>query len=375
MKIPRFPAPFGLSALLAFLGILGWQGNGSLAVWIHLMLAAGAMPLILSAMIYFTPVLTRSGTEPLGIHWLPVLAMLSGMIAVTALLRLDWRIGVAAPLAWAVALAVLGWMSRRAAKTFGSPHPCLYWYMASTGALLLGLMAILAGWMWPEWWDVGRRIHRHLNLLGFVGLAAIGTLEVLLPTVGGYADLQAARRLRLDLKFALLGVALITIGTTFDQWWWSAFGAALWGWVVSGLLRPLESHVRRLTHHGAAFSLLAALGGFCITLVSPLWHAGGVDLSLFLTVFLFPLVMGALTHLLPMWWWPGMPTAERNQAQHRLGRFVLLRVGLCWLAWATMQSGLPEWGGGMAGVVLMLYCGQVIWALGSARRSVWHPSA
>ncbi|MBF0614867.1 MAG: hypothetical protein G8237_09085 [Magnetococcales bacterium] len=369
MWATRFPVPFGIAALLAFLGVVGWQGPVTGAVWLHVMLAIGAMPLIVAAMVYFTPVLTRSGTIPMGISLLPWVAMGAGVVAVWAVSGSLWLVAVAVPLVWLVVVVALGWMIRRAARAFGSPHPGLYWYMAASGCLLLGTLAILVAWMWPEAWAWLRAIHRHLNLLGFVGLAAIGTLEVLLPTAGGYADPQAGLRLRRDLKYAVMAVMVMSAGAAVQSVWWSVLGIGLWGWVVVGLVRPLLGHVSSVVQlGGAAVSLLGALLGFCVTLGSALWQNGHVSVELFVTWFLFPLVMGALTHLLPMWVWPGMPTPQRQRAHQVLGRFALLRAGSSWLGGGLLLTG-QLWGVFWIGGLLLLFLGQVAWSLRGSEKS------
>ncbi|MBF0341668.1 MAG: hypothetical protein HQL95_12005 [Magnetococcales bacterium] len=369
MPMTFSPARFGVTALLAFLGIIAWrEALPSGAAWIHVMLAVGAMPLILAAMIYFTPVLTRSRSDPGWIHTLPMLALLAGGLGGMAVLQERWLVGVAAPMAWMIVAVVLGWTIRRAMDSLGAPHPGLLWYQAALASLMLGLMAILATLLWPEQWLPLRGMHRHLNLLGFVGLTAVGTLQVLLPTVGGYADPVAGQRLRCDLKYAVLGVLLLTGGAIFWPWLgWLGLGA--WGWVLGRLVRPLHGHFVRIVRvNGATLSLLGALCGFCLSLGSTLWQEGNVALPLFLNLFLFPLVTGALAHLLPLWWWPGLPTPQRHQAQYTLGRFALLRLGSFWLGGTGIMMG-ASWGLFLVIAPLVLFLGQVGWlARGDADR-------
>jgi hypothetical protein len=49
-------------------------------------------------------------------------------------------------------------------------------------------VAIFAGLLWPAGYGALRLVHLHLNTLGFIGLTAIGTLHVLMPTVLGKPD-------------------------------------------------------------------------------------------------------------------------------------------------------------------------------------------
>lgn len=65
---------------------------------------------------------------------------------------------------------------------------------------------------WPQVRNELRLLHLHLNTLGFVGLTALGTLQVLLPTALSDPDADAAQRLRHDLPWAAGGALLVAIG-------------------------------------------------------------------------------------------------------------------------------------------------------------------
>lgn len=54
---------------------------------IHVMLAAGIMPLITAAMIYFTPALTHSRAPSWPVLLLPVLALVAGVLAAAVRVR------------------------------------------------------------------------------------------------------------------------------------------------------------------------------------------------------------------------------------------------------------------------------------------------
>lgn len=114
------------------------------------MLAVGATPLIFGAMSHFIPVLTRTRTATAGLLGIPVLALAGGALAVIA------------------ASALLVW--HRRAGMLGRPHPCLAWYETALACLVLALVAILASVFWPQQAMALRRLHLHLNTLGFVGL-------------------------------------------------------------------------------------------------------------------------------------------------------------------------------------------------------------
>ncbi|MGB0129477.1 MAG: hypothetical protein WBP72_17690, partial [Rhodocyclaceae bacterium] len=138
---------------LALVVVLGHWGIGVPAAWAHGALALGIAPLILGAMAYFVPVLTRSGAPPRAVRFAPLLALAGGVLAVLAIAGLAPRlsgIAVAAMAGLAAVAAILYWTLRRGRTTLGRPHPGLAWYAAACGFLVAGLLAALAMAAWPE---------------------------------------------------------------------------------------------------------------------------------------------------------------------------------------------------------------------------------
>lgn len=301
---------------------------------IHLALAAGVMPLIFGAMVHFVPVLTRSASPHAGIKTIPLLASVAGLLAVFSFATASQLYYFAALLALAVTAAFSGWIIQRASAPLSKPHPCLHWYLAAIFCLMLALAAVAAMTIWPEQRPALKRLHLHLNTLGFIGLTAIATLQVLLPTAAGRPDPQAASRLHLDLKFALGGTLLTATGAAWFQplsW----LGALLWATPLFHLgkawLTLFSGEIRRL--HGAAPSLATALAGFAAALVFGVLHAGGIlkttdTAHAFILAFLFPLVSGAASQLLPVWARPGPQNAWHVRARQRLGFAGGLRAAL-----------------------------------------------
>ncbi|MDD5330951.1 MAG: hypothetical protein PHX38_13190 [Sulfuricella sp.] len=315
-----------LTALASFAGAvaLPWFTFLPPVAHIHLALAVGVMPLILGAMSHFVPVLTRSSAPHAGVRLIPAAALMAGALAFSSFAASNQLYYFAALLAWIAAAAFAVWIVRRAAGAFGKPHPCLYWYLAAIGCLLLALAAVAAMAFWPEQRLALKRLHLHLNTLGFIGLTAIATLQVLLPTAVGRPDPQAAARLRADLKWALAGTLLISVGAGWLKplaW----LGAALWAVPLLRLGRAWLAlyalEIRRI--HGAAPSLAAALAGFAASLLFGALHAAGILNTTdtahgFILAFLLPLVTGAVSQLLPVWMRPGPQTAWHALARRRL---------------------------------------------------------
>lgn len=353
-------------ALVAFAAALLWAPHAGRAAALHLILAVGAMPLIFGAMSHFIPVLTRTRAAAAGLFSIPVLALAGGALVVGALSMpgLYWGRYAGALLALTAAGALLAWSRRRRAGMLGRPHPGLAWYDAALACLVLALLAILAGAVWPQQAIALHRLHLHLNTLGFVGLTAVSTLAVLLPTVAGRPDPQVGPRLRRDLPWATAGTLLVAIGAAwFGPLAW--IGAASWTVPLVRLgaswLRLYRAEILAL--HGAAPLLAAALAGFALSLVfgamAPLAAAGGFRASqpalAFVGGFMLPLVSGAASQLLPVWLRPGIQSDWHARLRARLGRYGGVRAVLFCLGGIGAVLG-REWG-------LLLGAATLIWFL------------
>jgi len=363
-------------ALAAFAAALLWSPHAGRAAALHLILAAGAMPLIFGAMGHFIPVLTRTRSAPAALAALPVLALAGGALAVAALgfpgmLRGQWA---GALLAVSAAGTLLVWSRRRRAGMLGRPHPCLAWYEAALACLVAALLAILASAIWPQQASALRRLHLHLNTLGFVGLTAMGTLAVLLPTVTGRPDPQTGPRLRRDLPWAVAGTLLVALGAA----WYGPLawvGGALWmvppARLAASWLRSCRAEIVAL--HGAAPLLAAALAGLVGSAllgavnaipaaatfhsVQPAWA--------FVAGFILPLVSGAASQLLPVWLRPGMQDGWHARLRDNLGRYGGARAVLFGIAGSAAGIG-REWGLLLGAATLILFLLQACVALAQA---------
>jgi hypothetical protein len=352
------------------------------AFWAHLVLAVGVMTLITAAMQHFAPVLTRGRGPSRAMARLPWLMLAAGILVGLALLgRLDWAmISVAALLALAGALVMLGWMRSLARAALGSPHPGLAWYVAAMGCLAAGLAAAALIPLLPAWHGMLRAFHVHINLYGFVALTAVGTLQVLMPTAAGQPDPGAAGRLRADLKWALAGSVLLALGQAVQEGWpgamgiWLAvLGVASWGWVVGRMIAAwLARFGRRLfALHGTEPALFAATLGLAAALLGSLGLGlTSGPLSIFLPGFLFPLVSGAAGQLAPVWLRPGRREAWHDVSQRFLGRWGGARALLF-----VSAAALPLLGyrcAGMPALTALFWFGVlfVVWLLRDEERWV-----
>lgn len=359
-----------LLALAASL-VLAATGSAPAAAVAHVAFAVGIVPLIFAAMAHFVPVLTRTGDPGPAIGRLPVAAQVAGLTAAAAMAGVlpRWLLHAAALADLLLALALLHWIAGRAGQALGSPHPGWRWYGAALGALVLSLAAALVLAVAPAYWVPLRAFHLHLNTLGFVGLAALGTLPVLLPTALGRPDPDAAGWLRRRLWLVAGGAVAVAAGAAFS-WPLAVAGASVLLIVALGLA---AQWVRRfgigaLLGDGVAASLLAAVAGLVMTLAAGAAHGAGLvaarpAVEAWAAGFLLPLVTGALGQLLPVWRWPGPVTPARAAMRAGLARGGVLRGGLFLAASAALLGGERGIGFALLVVAATLFAADMLLAL------------
>ena len=322
-------------------------------------------------MTHFVPVLTRTRAASRGIEAFAALAWLGGALIVAFFIfPLPPAFRSAAAFLGLTAVAGLAaWQARRAGAALGGAHPGLRWYLAALACLGVSLLAVLAMGIWPQQMLALKRLHLHLNLFGFVGLSAVGTLQVLLPTAAGQPDPQVASRLRADLPTALGGTGLIALGAAWLPLL-SWLGLLLWLIPLSRLTRAWLANYRAgiFRLHGAVPFLAAALAGFSIALVAGDAHGAGWMGStgvahLFVFSFLFPLVSGAAGQLLPLWLRPGRQTEWHERARQRLTCAAGARAALLLAAGLLAVAGF-KWASWLALAALLsfaLAAGSLLW--------------
>jgi hypothetical protein len=347
-------------ALAAFAAALLGSLHAGRAATLHLVLAVGAMPLIFGAMSHFIPVLTRTRIAPAGLAGLPILALAGGILVVAALSLpgMAWARVAGAFLAAAAASALLAWSRRRRAGMLGRPHPGLAWYEAALACLVFALLAIFASAIWPQQWPALRRLHLHLNTLGFIGMTAFGTLAVLMPTVTGRSDQEAGQRLRRDLPWAVAGTVLVAGGAA----WFAplaGIGGALWAIplvrLAAAWLRLYRAEIFAL--HGAAPLLTAALAGFFLSLLygaAAIAPAALAPTSVYVVSFLLPLVSGAASQLLPVWLRPGVQDDWHARLRGDLGRYGGVRAVSFCIGGIVSGTG-REWGQLLGALTLLWF--------------------
>jgi hypothetical protein len=325
------------ASLVPALGAARWPPP---ALW-HLLFAVAALPMILAAMAYFVPVLTRSGASPTWLVLAPLTAGLAGIGIVIHFVGGSIGLRHAMPLlALCAVIACVIWLVRRVRACLGAPHPGLAWYAAALALLAAGLIAVTLTPAWPQQAAALRLFHLHINLLGFMGLTAIGTLQVLLPTVSSRHNPQATQRLRTDLPWSAGGALSIALGAALGVGptrpaglALALAGAAAYAWPLTRLVGAAWREWRdsAAPRPNVLPLLLAAPLGLALALGHGALHAANhivarPALTLFALAFLLPLVSGAAGQLLPVWLAPGRQTDWHTAARQRLARGAGLRA-------------------------------------------------
>lgn len=338
----------GICAVGAFLAaLISLHGTIPPAPAFHIFFAAGAMPLIFGAIIHFVPVLTRTAAPAAAISRLPLLLQLAGIATPLALIGWlpQWALHAAASVTVVAALALLFWITRRLRATLDTPHPGAHWYGAALLCLFCAVSLVPLWLALPELRPALRLFHLHLNTLGFIGLAALGTLPLLLPTAAGQPEPDARARLGRHLLPATAGALLIAAGAATAALL-ALPGALLLGGVgVANLIAWQRAYGVKVGSQRTA-PLAVATAGFVLLLLHGLAHAAGwvaarPALSAYVVLFLLPLVSGALAQLLPVWRHPGPDAPARQRVRQQLASGGQWRSMLFLLSGALLLSDVP----------------------------------
>lgn len=355
--------PLAMMAMASFMAalILGAYGILAPAAAMHVAFAMGVVPLIFGAMLHFIPVLTHSGTPNRVINAMPFLAQIMGAVVVSAMQGWLPRYALhgVALVNGIIAVALLVWMADRARHCVGKPHPGWRWYASALAVLALAMLAI--PFMDSVHVQKARLFHMHANTLGFVGLAALGTLPVLLPTVIGQPELRAAWWLQRWSLRMLAGVLALAVGAAlFAPLAIVGVAILLAGIFVLGRRWVTTFGWRALWRDGAAVSLAVAMLGFCTLLLAGVAHAlelmpARPAIAGFVACFLMPLLTGALTQLLPVWRHPGPLTPARESLRGRLAKGGQARALLFISGGLAFLGGIVPVGLALAGIGLAIF--------------------
>ncbi len=334
---------FSVSSILAFV-----NGYSEIAIY-HIIFAIGIVPLILNAMIYFIPVLTRSKSPSSTIMALPLVALIGGGLVVSHFYFSQIAIYsqytihnqyLGAAIILVAIIRMSYWAYQAGKKTIGTPHPCLYWYLAAIACLCVALITVLAMYIIPDQHAKLRLLHVHLNTLGFIGITALGTLQVLLPTVTKRNDPKTFMKMHQQLKWILVGTIIIACGTAWHPSI-TYLGLLLLAYPIVHLFKPWlnASAIALIKTGGASLMLITALYGYVISIFIGVTHGyynhALNPIATFIIAFLMPLVTGATSYLLPLWLRAGQQSTWHLAARKKLAfasklrALALITAGVC----------------------------------------------
>jgi len=267
-----------------------------------------------AALLRAAPVSERTATVRALALNLGVVAVLGGVHTGRPVLTAAgaWLVG-AVVLAHAIALG-----ARIGRALTGPPAGTVWFYVAASAALLagMGLGVLLAGGA-PASTDAYRAMrlsHAHLNVLGWVGLAVVGTQFTLWPTVLRTRMVPGVgRAVRWSLATMVVGLAVTTAGLLGQVRVVALAGLAGYVAGLAVALGPfLRTMLRRRPHTAASWMLGAGLGWLAVSVVVDLVALAGssqvVDLDqridrlvpAVVVGFALQVLTGALTYLLPV---------------------------------------------------------------------------
>jgi hypothetical protein len=295
-------------------------------IHVHSALVGGATQMIFGALLTFIPPLLMVPYEPKKSRALQYLLLNGGVLGmVVGFGTLQYPIvglsGLAIGLAF---LLLLGDTLSMVRKSLSRPGLHLWFYglavLSLFGGIVLGELIAFAG-LDPENINPVRLAHLHLNLLGFVTLTIIGTMQTMFPTVSaarlasdrlavlafvllptGVAGLVAGFLLGVPLVQVVAGVIVLlgvsVFGSNILRTWWAA--PTKWslpvlhllggtGWlaltVMVGILLAWNNRTEPPaypigTAHLMSYSHMALIGFFLQTIIGALSHLLPVILAL-----------------------------------------------------------------------------------------------
>lgn len=348
-----------LSSILGLAILVGLVRGTPLPPWVrlvhvHAALVGGVAQMILGGFLAFIPPLLMTGQTQRNSHPVLFLTINAGAVGMLVGFWLHQYVVVGA--AGFLVVGAFLWMARnawtQARQSLNSPPVNLWYYavalLALFGGLAYGETMVFA--LAQQSYGYMRLSHIHLNLLGFVTLAIIGTMHNLLPTVLN-TSLFSPRLARIVLIVMPLGVAVLIGGfmnssVPIEM----AAGGILF---VGGMLYAVNLFRTWMgsTHIGSAASDHLLIGTFFLLLTiilgvlvganslsnPPLMPYGTLHLVAYthmaLVGFVLQTIMGALSHLIPI-----TLAVSRVQSNKKRGPY-LDQLTTIMDRWRTVQIG------------------------------------
>ncbi|MFG1851751.1 multicopper oxidase domain-containing protein [Actinomadura geliboluensis] len=344
---------------------------------IHLFLLGAVTNAIVTWTEHFASALLRVPAPP---DWWPVTRLAALNAGIVAVLY-----GVAEGFPWVAvggAVAVVGVVAahisvlalRGRSALGGRFAHVVGWYLWAGAALIVGgtLGGLMASGRVPSQWHAPmREAHAHVNILGWVGLAVLGTLFTLWPTVLRTRMVDGTGRIaRWSLRVAVPGLGIAVGGLLAELRWIVVAGLVLYAGAAALALVPfVRTLLQRRPHTPASWMLAAGTLWFAVTLLA---DASRQSLSgllpLVLVGFVGQTLLGALTFLLPVVLGGGPAALKANAGL--IERFWIVRVAAINVAVPLLVLPVPAWAnrGGWI-VVLAALAAFVLLAVATILRS------
>lgn len=248
------------------------------------------------------------------------------------------------------------------------------WYLWAGGALVVGgtLGGLMASGRVPSsWHEPMHAAHAQVNILGWVGLAVLGTLFTLWPTVLRTRMVDGTGRIaRWSLRLAVPGLGLAVGGLLAELRWVVVAGLLVYAGAAALALVPFVRTLRqRRPHTPASWMLAAGTTWFAVTLLVDASRQSLAGLlPLVLVGFVGQTLLGALTFLLPVVLGGGPAALKANAAL--LERVWPVRVVAVNAAVPLLVLPVPEWANRTGwGIILAALAAFVLLAVATILRT------
>lgn len=348
-----------VSSILGLAILIGLVRGTPLPPWVrlvhvHAALVGGVAQMILGGFLAFIPPLLMTGHKQRDSH--PVLFAAINVAAIGMLAGFWLRQYVVVGVAGLLIVGAFLWIARdawtQARRSLNSPPLNLWYYAAALLSLFAGLAAgeSMALGLLQQSYGYVRLAHIHLNLLGFVTLAIVGTMHNLLPTVLN-TSLFSPRLARIVLILMPLGIGGLIGGFLNSSLPIEIaagailfFGASLYAanliktWMASAHKGNAASDHLLI---GTFFLLFTIILGVLVAANSlstpPTMPYGTLHLVAYthmaLIGFVLNTIMGALSHLIPI------TLAVRRVPSNKKRGSYLDRLTAIMDRWRTVQIG------------------------------------
>ncbi len=309
-----------LAALVSAIFQKGSDGGTPAWLTIHLLLLGAVTNAIVTWSDHFVSALlwarSQNRTRQMSVIFLLNLGIVGVLISVS--LHIQWLVYVSTTLVGGVVVYYLSGMASLIRKSLNKKFKgVIAFYQFAGLTILIGIILGAADAFKGDedlWQPRITLAHLHANLLGWIGLTIIGTLVTLWPTVlRTQMHPDAISKAKLGLKFLLVGILGSIIGPLWDQPWLLATSVVVYlvGTVIALFPAALLLR-RRIPDRSSSWMMLTGSMGLAILLIGDACIALAQQrperilsslenhLLLVFTLWLLPILLGALTYLLPV---------------------------------------------------------------------------